>query len=140
MSSHRPRSIRAAWTLASLLLAAGCRTTTATTPAGLRDVSATRATRTQSFEVRTRAALAGYVLRYVSEEEPPRTYFVVQNREHQDLGLVDVLGRAWRYRAHEREPEWIATGTVLQGARAILDLEADAELVEIEDGPVAAPH
>ncbi|MBI5361730.1 MAG: hypothetical protein HZA53_01035, partial [Planctomycetes bacterium] len=117
--------------LASFLLAAACRTTSATAPAGLREVTATRAKLMQSFEVRSRAVLAGYVLRYASDEEPPRTYFVVRNREHQDLGLVDALGRAWCYRAHEREPEWITTGTVLQGARAILGVEADVVLVEL---------
>lgn len=111
----------------------GCRTTTETFPAGLRDVSAARARRTGLWEVRSRERSRGFVARYVEEASPARTYFVVQNAEGQDLGIVDALGRAWRYRPHTQEPDWLTTGTVLAGAEAILDLAGESVLVELED-------
>ena len=42
------------------------------------------------------------------------------HRARQDLGMIDTLGRAWRYRPHTREAEWLTTGTVVQGALAMV--------------------
>lgn len=47
---------------------------------------------------------------------------VVQNLFGQDLGLVDSLGRAWRYRAHE-EALWLGSGTIEEGVGWILARE-----------------
>lgn len=118
-----------------MLLAAlvpACRTTTSTLPPSPQQIAATHSIATAAWELRDGATVLGRVLRMDTVEAPPRTVFVVENREGQDLGLVDSLGRAWRYRAHEREPDWVATGTVVQGARAILGASERAELVEID--------
>jgi len=56
--------------------------------------------------------------------------FMVRNVWHQDLGLVDAYGRAFRYLPHHRDPAWIGTGTVRQGVERILDLET-CELAEL---------
>lgn len=99
----------------------------------------TRALLQKTWEVRSGLELHGFVARYASQDVPPRTYFLVQNRERQDLGLIDSFGRAWRYLAHERESEWVTTGTVLQGARAILSAGPEATLVEVAADEATPP-
>jgi hypothetical protein len=54
----------------------------------------------------------------------------VQNVLQQELGRIDGLGRAWRHEPHEREPLWVGTGTVIEGARAILGASPNAVLDE----------
>lgn len=106
---------------------------------GAHEFTPTRAVLQETWRVQSGLELQGYVARYTSDETPPRTYFVVRNGERQDVGFIDSFGRAWRYQPHERESEWLTTGTVLQGARAILSASADACLVPAdEDG--AAPN
>jgi hypothetical protein len=113
--------------------ASACRTTRTETPPDVAPMTATRSMVTKRWEVRDAGAVRGIVLELTSMEDDPRIFFLVQNAEQQDLGLVDALGRAWRYRAHAREPDWVSTGTVLQGARAILGLGATAEMVALPD-------
>lgn len=64
----------------------------------------------------------GFVLRFEASEDG-RTFHSVRNQWNQELGLVDAEGRAWRYRPHASEPEWLGTGTVGQGAARILGAE-----------------
>jgi hypothetical protein len=45
--------------------------------------------------------------------------------------MIDLQGRAWRYRPHRREPEWLGTGTILKGARLVLGGGAASRMVEI---------
>lgn len=59
------------------------------------------------------------------------TFFSVRNAWQQDLGLVDEVGRAWAFRAHAAEPEWVGSGSVAQGAGRILGTEEAPELVEV---------
>lgn len=66
------------------------------------------------------------------ERDGPRGFFSVRNPQHQELGMVDEHGRSWRYRPHAEEPEWLGTGTVLEGVRGILGLGPGAELVEVD--------
>ena len=70
-----------------------------------------------------------------------RYLFAVQNAWGQDIGLVDALGRAWRYRPWSEEPEWVGTGTVIDGARRVLGLEEEprAEPRHGSEGPPAPP-
>jgi hypothetical protein len=65
------------------------------------------------------------------ERDGPRGFFSVRNPEHQELGLIDEHGRWWRYRPHAEEPEWLGTGTIVEGARKILNLSPTAELLEV---------
>jgi hypothetical protein len=57
--------------------------------------------------------------------------FVVRNSWRQDLGVIDRLGRAYRFRPHAEEPDWLGTGTVEGGAARILEA-ASVELQEID--------
>lgn len=68
----------------------------------------------------------GFVLRFEATEDG-RVFHSVRNVWNQELGLVDADGRAWRYRPHGREPEWLGTGPVGQGAARILGVD-DAAL------------
>jgi len=86
----------------------------------------------------------GTVVLYARPEEaeqPRKQYFAVRNPEGQELGTIDGLGRAWRFVPHQREPNWLTTGTVVEGARAILGAGPSAELVEVPvDELRAAPR
>ena len=65
----------------------------------------------------------GFVLRFEASEDG-RCFHSVRNEWNQELGLVDAEGRAWRYRPHASEPEWLGTGTVGEGAGRILGATA----------------
>jgi hypothetical protein len=76
----------------------------------------------------------GFVVRFREEGDAERAYFSVRNVHLQDLGIVDARGRAYRYRPHQRDPEWVGSGTVLEGARRILDAPAPCRLEEVALG------
>lgn len=100
-------------------------------PAGGLDASVTRSHRTQSWDARAGGVAIGFVVRHETNEQPARFFFLVQSLEHQDLGLIDAQGRAWRYRPHASEPEWLVSGTVAQGVAAILGRREPVELIEL---------
>ena len=86
----------------------------------------------------TRGEEVGRLVRYDSPvaatpsgADGQRVLFAVQNAWGQDIGLVDALGRAWRFRPWSDEPEWVGTGTVIDGARRVLGLD---------EAPRAVPH
>lgn len=74
----------------------------------------------------------GFVVMFRSEENEEQLWFTVRNEWNQDLGMVDSLGRAWRFRPYGEEAEWLGTGTVADGTGQILRLEASPHLEEIE--------
>lgn len=115
-----------------VLLLAGsggaCRTTRTSQPAGLHESTIRQAALKQSWSVHAGAELCGYVQRFETDEVPPRFFFHVQNLERQDLGMIDSQGRAWRYRPHAREADWVATGTVAAAVAAILGWDGPVEL------------
>lgn len=84
----------------------------------------------RAWEVVQDGRVVGSVVEF-EEGQGERRFFSVRNARHQELGMVDVLGRAYRYRAHADEPEWLGTGTVIEGTQGILDLEAMPELYEV---------
>ena len=51
----------------------------------------------------------------------------MRNPWQQELGTIDAQGRAWRFVPHEREARWVGTGTLAEGARAILAEAAPVE-------------
>ncbi len=73
--------------------------------------------------------LAGLVVLF-EEPESADALYMVRNIWHQDLGLIDVLGRAYRYLPHHKEAAWIGSGSVTQGIERILGLEG-CELIEV---------
>lgn len=74
--------------------------------------------------------VVGVVVEFAEEEG--RRFYSVRNAWHQELGLVDENGRAWRYRPHERDADWLGSGTVAEGAARVLGLEGDAAVFEVE--------
>ncbi|QDU65764.1 hypothetical protein [Engelhardtia mirabilis] len=65
----------------------------------------------------------GFVLRFEATGDG-RAFHSVRNVWNQELGLIDSEGRAWRYRPHSTEPDWLGTGPVNEGASRILGLAA----------------
>ena len=99
------------------------------TPAGVGLVTATEASR--CWKVLEHGEPQGWVVRFEGPGGPGHEYYSVRNLHHQELGTLDEQGRAWRFVPHEREAEWVATGTVLEGTRLILELGFEAELEEM---------
>ncbi|MDF1799784.1 MAG: hypothetical protein P1V81_11460 [Planctomycetota bacterium] len=73
----------------------------------------------------------GFVVRFeeiMPTQATARAFFSVRNPHGQELGLVDELGRAWRYRPHVHDPDWIGTGSITEGISAILNDGSDVLL------------
>lgn len=112
-----------------LALLAGCRTTTTSTPANMGSAIVMRAEPVFAWEMRETDRLVGYVVRFQSGDTAPETYYSVRNEHNQELGIVDSSGRAYRYRAHQRDPEWLGTGTVERCAKLVLDTSESARMI-----------
>lgn len=106
-----------------------CTTTVESSPPGLADAIVRHALPTHAWRVLSGGWEVGLVVRF-EEGDTGRFLYVVRNRHNQDLGLVDANGRAYRYRPYEEEPEWLSTGTMLDGALAILGIPG-GELQEL---------
>lgn len=76
--------------------------------------------------------LRGIVVRFASPTNTSESFYSVRNHWQQELGLVDSLGIAWRYRPHERDAERVTAGTVLEGAIALLEASTACSLEEME--------
>ena len=114
------------------LVCCACRTTTTSTPANSDVVEIARTEALQAWELREGTVVLGSVVRYADRARPELAFFGVRDVDGHDLGMIDRQGRAWRYRPHRREPEWLGTGTILKGARLILGGGAGSALAEIE--------
>jgi len=114
-----------------VVCASACRTTKTSSPPGLAEAVVLRSSATRAWDVIDGAQRAGSIVRFEEPGTNGRAWFSVRNVHAQELGIVDVEGRAWRYRPHQREPEWLGTGTVLAGAGRILSADPTAVLVEI---------
>jgi hypothetical protein len=116
----------------SLALAA-CRTERSSSPPGLAAAQPILLDVARSWRVLDGGEVLGIVVQFENEPrrgQPRSTCFSVQNVLQQELGRIDGLGRAWRHEPHEREPLWVGTGTVIEGARAILGASPNAVLDE----------
>lgn len=112
----------------SFLVLAACVSAVERGPVGGSTAMVARGSARAAWRVVDGDAIAGSVLRY-QEDGGSRTWFSVRNSWSQELGIVDSDGRAWRHRAHEREPDWLGTGTIADGARRILAASPNAKLV-----------
>ncbi len=74
-------------------------------------------------------ALLGYAVRF--DGTGGDRFFSVRNVWHQELGMVDASGRAWRRRPFTEDPEWLGTGTVAEGVLSILAAPEGATLQEV---------
>lgn len=114
-----------------VLTTCGCRTHRIKSPVAVPALA--RVARTETLwrvEEPGHEGTRGYVVFFRSEGTSRDSVYVVRNRWHQDLGMVDGLGRAYRYRPHQEEAEWLGTGTLVEGVTRILDLEGPPVLVE----------
>lgn len=84
----------------------------------------------RAWELRDGERLLGVLVRFEDPDDASKAFFSARNPDGQEIGIVDVDGRAWRHRPHQREPEWIGTGTVQDGARRILDGHAGMRMIE----------
>jgi len=127
--------------LLALALAApvpSCRTTSETGPAGTHLAVVRTGQPVRAWKLVSAGSELGAVVQFdapVDPDAPAGRFYSVRNPWQQELGTIDAQGRAWRFVPHEREARWVGTGTLLEGARAILapaDAEAaPAELVEV---------
>ena len=106
------------------LLGAGCVQTTVRPATEQTPQLILTARPARAWQVVEAGTQIGRVVFYASNQDPAESLFSVQNVFQQELGLIDSLGKAWRYRPHQLEAEWVTTGTLLEGARAILESEA----------------
>jgi hypothetical protein len=107
---------------------AACATTSTRSPAGGSVAVVEQAQAVRRMVVVHAGRQLGELVRFEAASQGHGDYWSVRNRHGQELGLVDGLGRAWRRRAHA-QPEWLATGTVEEGTRAILSAPLDSELI-----------
>ena len=101
-------------------MAPGCVSETQSSP-DYGDLSARQAKPQGCWQVWQGEQLAGYVVRFEEAGPGGSMLLSVRNNHNQDLGWIDQVGRAWRYRPHE-DPEWMSSGSTLQGVRQILKL------------------
>jgi hypothetical protein len=119
--------------------AAACRTTVSTSPPSTPNAVVTRTVAIRAWQVWNASACLGSVVRYEDPADAARAFYAVRNTEQQDLGVVDLEGRAWRYMAHEHDPAWLGTGTVVQGAARILGGDETCTLREVAVESLSRP-
>jgi hypothetical protein len=107
--------------LAAVILA-GCMTTETRQVSSAAPAIVRLGERARSWQVLHQDEVVGTVVAFREVGLPDDALYVVRNPYGQDLGLIDALGRAYRYLPHHKEPAWVGSGTVLLGAERILDL------------------
>jgi hypothetical protein len=112
------------------LLGAGCLGPNQQSLRDRNEATATAAEAVRAWEIVLDGEVRGRVIEF-AELGGERGFHSVRNARHQELGMIDDLGRSWRYQPHADEPDWLGTGTVLEGARAILNLPESAEGFEV---------
>jgi len=82
------------------------------------------------LEVRAGGERAGW-LRFLAVQGPAggRPFWRVENRFGQWVGWIDRNGRVFRNRPHRERPEQVGSGSLAEGARILLGLEARPDLV-----------
>lgn len=121
---------RALLCLAVAWMCTGCVETTLSQRLRQKPAIIRTARATSFWEVRTTEGTAGWVVFFGSPETPDESFYSVRNAWHQELGIVDSLGIAWRYRPHDAEAEHVATGTLRDGVVAILHTSGTTQLIE----------
>jgi len=116
----------------ALALSLGCRTTETRSLSSATTPVVRVGTRAKSWEVRSAGERLGLVVLFQERGLARDCVYLVRNPWNQDLGLIDGLGRAYRYLPHEEEPAWVGTGTIAIGAQRILGAGGDCELVELD--------
>jgi hypothetical protein len=119
-----------------LLGLGGCRTTETRESMHIERPPIVRASVTRIWSVLLEGSPVGEVVFFESTDRVEDSIYMVRNVWQQDLGLIDSLGRAYRFTPHSEEPAWVGTGTVTQGAARILRIDENCVLVEETEEPV----
>lgn len=104
-------------------LASACTTTTHSRTYHGDPVSPTLAVPTRAWRAAPagmESVTLGYVVQFDPTGDDRDGYWSVRNAYHQDLGLVDALGRAWRFEPHVEGAHLLGSGTVAEGVGSIL--------------------
>lgn len=125
------------WLLLALPLAGACRTVETRELTRPQVAEVRVGTRARSWDVYQGGECIGRVVLFQEHGGIRDSVYVVRNPWHQDLGLIDGLGRAYRYLPHHKEPAWVGSGTIALGVERILGREAPCLLVETELVPAA---
>ena len=113
--------------LLALVPLGACRTTETSGPALSAAVGELRvASPSQGWEVRHGSEVVGLVVFFEANGPAEDSLYMVRNVWHQDLGLIDAFGRAYRYVPHHSDPAWVGSGSVRQGVERILGLQGCA--------------
>ena len=115
-----------------MIAATSCHTTSTSRAPGPDSVEITQASPVRAWELWHAGRYLGAVVRFDVRGDSSRFFYSVRNREGQEMGIVDLHGRAYRYRAHVTDSEWLGTGGVFEGALSILDAPASGEAVEVD--------
>jgi len=119
-------------------IAGGCRVVSEEAPAGLLAARPLVLNRRRTWEIRRANEPLGHVLELAADArdgQPAARCFSVRNTLGQELGRIDGLGRAWRHELFANEPAWVGSGTLAEGAAAILASDAPIELIELAAAP-----
>ena len=76
----------------------------------------------------TDGVVVGSVVLFASDSD---RFFSVRNEWQQDIGMIDAMGRAFAFVPHQKEAEWVSSGSVVSGAAKILGIDGDSELHEV---------
>lgn len=76
----------------------------------------------------------GYLVHFQenSSATQPKGFFSVRNTFQQELGLVDDLGRSWRFEPHAKQPMWLGSGTVSEATSRIFGFPIQLSLTTLE--------
>lgn len=110
-----------------------CRVVREDAPAGLHAARPVKLDVRRTWELVRAGESLGLVVELAADAQPGQPAarcFSVRNTLGQELGRIDGLGRAWRHELFASEPAWVGSGTIAEGAAAILGCDASIELVE----------
>lgn len=124
--------------LLALATQLSCETTTHSVPV-LGDFNIAHTSATRGWLVLEEGEVIGELVRF-DEAEGGRFFYSVRNSLHQEFGLIDEAGRAYRFKPHQAEPDWVGTGAVLAGVRQILGSNEASELREVDIAELKQPR
>lgn len=116
----------------AFVLLSACRTTETRGLSSAPTAKVRVGTHARTWEVHSSGEVVGLVVLFQERGDAHDQVYVVRNPWQQDLGLIDGLGRAFRYVPHLEDPAWVGSGTIAVGAQRILGANDGCELVEID--------
>jgi len=126
--SARASTIAIAVALCTSVFAGSCVITEGSK--GSDEVPVIRSTQPERmWEVFEDGSLVGSVVLFESKKD---SFFSVRNEWQQDVGMIDSMGRAWAFKPHDEEAEWMGSGGIATGAGQILGATGEVVIREVE--------